>query len=226
MTTITSVDAVDVRFPTSLSLDGSDAMNPAPDYSAAYAIVHTDEEALELLRRNESGKAEREAEMLRDGFPAYTTSVGWMGYPDEKVRRLCREAADAGWTHFKVKVGASLDDDVRRAALVREEIGGGRELMLDANQAWDVGEAIANMRRLAEFDPYWIEEPTSPDDVLGHATIAKAIAPIRVATGEHCQNRIVFKQLLQAKAIGFCQIDACRLGGVNEVLSVLLMAAK
>jgi L-fuconate dehydratase len=342
MTRITAVDAVDVRFPTSRSLDGSDAMNPDPDYSAAYAIVHTDdesltghgftftigrgnevcvaaiealrplvvgrslegivddmggfwravtgdsqlrwigpekgaihlataaivnavwdlyakregkplwkllvdlspeevvasldfryisdalapEEALELLRRNAPTKHEREAEMLRDGFPAYTTSVGWLGYPDEKVRRLARDAVTAGWTHFKMKVGASLEDDVRRAQLLRDEIGAERKLMMDANQIWDVGEAIENMRRLAEFDPWWIEEPTSPDDVLGHLAIARAVAPIRVATGEHVQNRVVFKQLLQAGAIGFCQIDSCRLGGVNEVIAVLLLAAK
>jgi len=342
MTRITAVDAVDVRFPTSRSLDGSDAMNPDPDYSAAYAIVHTDdealtghgftftigrgnevcvaaiealrplvvgrslegivddmggfwravtgdsqlrwigpekgaihlataaivnavwdlyakregkplwkllvdlspeeivacldfryisdaltpEEALELLRRNAPTKYEREAEMLRDDFPAYTTSVGWLGYPDEKVRRLARDAVTAGWTHFKMKVGTSLEDDVRRAQLLRDEIGAERKLMMDANQIWDVGEAIENMRRLAEFDPWWIEEPTSPDDVLGHLAIARAVAPIRVATGEHVQNRVVFKQLLQAGAIGFCQIDSCRLGGVNEVIAVLLLAAK
>jgi len=342
MTTITAVDALDVRFPTSRSLDGSDAMNPDPDYSAAYAIVRTDdesltghgftftigrgnevcvaaiealrplvvgrsleaifsdlgafwravtgdsqlrwigpekgvihlataavvnavwdlyakragkplwkllvdlspeevvacvdfryitdaltpEEALELLRRNEPTKAEREAEMLRDGFPAYTTSVGWLGYSDEKVRQLSREAVAQGWTHFKMKVGASIEDDLRRAALLREEIGPERKLMMDANQAWDVREAIENVRRLAELDPYWIEEPTSPDDVLGHAAIARAIAPIRVATGEHVHNRVMFKQLLQAEAIGFCQVDSCRLGGVNEVIAVLLLAAK
>jgi L-fuconate dehydratase len=342
MTVITAVDALDIRFPTSQSLDGSDAMNPDPDYSAAYAIVRTDDEAetghgftftigrgneicvaaieslrplvigrsleeifedmgafwrslvgdsqlrwigpekgaihlgtaavvnaiwdlyakregkplwkllvdlspeeivacvdfryltdaltpdeaLELLRRHEPTKGEREAEMRRDGFPAYTTSVGWLGYPDEKVRRLCREAVAEGWTHFKMKVGANLEDDVRRAALLREEIGPDRKLMMDANQTWDVGQSIANMRRLAEFDPWWIEEPTSPDDVLGHAAIARAIAPIRVATGEHVHNRVMFKQLLQADAIGFCQIDSCRLGGVNEVIAVLLLAAK
>src|SRR5438874_13233655 len=185
----------------------------------------TPDEALALLKRLEPTKREREPEMRRDGFPAYTTSAGWLGYSDEKLRALCREAVNAGWTHVKMKVGRDIDDDVRRARIARTEIGD-RKLMMDANQVWDVGEAIANMKRLREFDPYWIEEPTSPDDVLGHATIAKAIAPIRVATGEHCQNRIVFKQLLQAKAIGFCQIDACRLGGVNEVLAVLLMAAK
>jgi len=185
----------------------------------------TPDEALAILDRAVTGKAEREAEMRRDGFPAYTTSAGWLGYSDEKIRALCREAVNQGWTHVKIKVGRDIDDDMRRARIVRTEIGD-RKLMMDANQVWDVGEAIANMKRLREFDPYWIEEPTSPDDVLGHATIAKAIAPIRVATGEHCQNRIVFKQLLQAKAIGFCQIDACRLGGVNEVLAVLLMAAK
>jgi len=342
MPRITAVDALDIRFPTSRSLEGSDAMNPDPDYSAAYAIVRTDDEeaighgftftigrgneicvaaiealrplvvgrsledvfgdmgafwrslvgdsqlrwigpekgvihlataaivnavwdlyakregkplwkllvdlspeeivacvdfryltdaltpkeALALLRRNEPTKGEREAEMRRDGFPAYTTSVGWLGYPDDKVRRLCREGVREGWTHFKMKVGASLEDDVRRAALVREEIGPERKLMMDANQAWDVGQAIENMRRLAEFDPWWIEEPTSPDDVLGHAVIARALAPIRVATGEHVHNRVMFKQLLQADAIGFCQIDSCRLGGVNEVIAVLLLAAK
>jgi len=342
MTTITALDALDIRFPTSRSLDGSDAMNPDPDYSAAYAIVHTDdesltghgftftigrgneicvaaiealrplvvgrsvegilddmgafwrdvtgdsqlrwigpekgaihlataavvnamwdlyakredkplwkllvdmspeeivgcvdfryitdaltpEEALELLRRNEPTKAAREAEMRRGGFPAYTTSVGWLGYSDEKVRQLCRTAVGEGWTHFKMKVGASLEDDVRRAALLREEIGPDNRLMMDANQTWDVGQAIANMKRLAEFDPWWIEEPTSPDDVLGHAVIARAVAPIRVATGEHVHNRVMFKQLLQADAIGFCQIDSCRLGGVNEVVAVLLLAAK
>src|SRR5256885_10509238 len=172
----------------------------------------TPDEALALLRRLEPTEAAREAEMRRDGFPAYTTSAGWLGYSDEKLRALCREAVNAGWTHVKIKVGRDLADDMRRARIVREEIGD-RKLMMDANQVWDVGEAIANMKELARFDPRWIEEPTSPDDVLGHAAIAKAIAPIRVATGEHCQNRAIFKQLLQAKAIGFCQGDACRLGG-------------
>jgi L-fuconate dehydratase len=184
------------------------------------------EEALAILRRNAPTRAEREAELERDGYPAYTTSAGWLGYPDEEIRRLCREGIAAGWSHFKIKVGENLQDDLRRCALVREEIGSHRKLMLDANQRWDVGEAIANMRELARFDPWWIEEPTSPDDVLGHAAIAKAVAPIGVATGEQCQNRVVFKQLMQAGAIRFCQIDACRLGGVNEVLAVLLMAAK
>jgi L-fuconate dehydratase len=186
----------------------------------------TPEEALDILRENEPTKAAREEEMLRDGFPAYTTSTGWLGYDDEKLRRLCREAVRAGWTHFKMKVGTNTEDDVRRAALIREEIGPKRKLMMDANQVWDVDESIENMQRLKEFDPWWIEEPTSPDDVLGHARIARAVAPVGVATGEHCQNRVVFKQFLQAEAISFCQIDACRLGGVNEVLSVLLMAKK
>ena len=341
--TITEVVARDVRFPTSENLDGSDAMNPAPDYSAAYAVLKTDspdgleghgltftigrgnelcvaaidalaplvvgktlesfaedmgafwhhvagdsqlrwvgpekgvihlataavvnavwdlyaksegkplwklladmspeelvrcvpfryitdaitpEEALRILRENEGTKAEREAEMLGEGFPAYTTSAGWLGYPDEKIRRLCREAVEAGWAHVKIKVGADLEDDARRARIVREEIGPNRKLMLDANQVWDVGEAIANMERLAEFDPWWIEEPTSPDDVLGHAAVARAVSPVGVATGEHGHNRVLFKQLFQAGAISFCQIDACRLGGVNEVLAVLLMAKK
>jgi L-fuconate dehydratase len=186
----------------------------------------TPDEALDLLRRNVPTKAVREAELLAQGFPSYTTSAGWLGYTDEELRRRCHAALAAGWTHVKLKVGADPADDLRRASILREAIGPERTLMLDANQVWDVGEAIANMRRLAAFQPLWIEEPTSPDDVLGHATIARAVAPIGVATGEHCQNRVLFKQLFQARAIRFCQIDACRLGGVNEVLAVLLMAAK
>jgi L-fuconate dehydratase len=342
MTRITGMSALDIRFPTSRTLAGSDAMNVAPDYSATYVVLSTDrpgleghgltftigrgnevvvaaanalcplvvglslesiaadmrgfwraitgdsqlrwigpekgaihlataavvnavwdlwakaegkpvwkllvdlspeelvacidfryvtdaitpDEALALLRRQAPTKRDREAEMRQRGYPAYTTSAGWLGYSDDKIRALAREAVAAGWSHVKMKVGRSIEDDVRRAGIIREEIGASRKLMMDANQVWDVDEAVANVKRLARFDPYWIEEPTSPDDVLGHAAIARAIAPIRVATGEHCQNRIVFKQLLQAKAIGFCQIDACRLGGVNEVLAVLLMAAK
>jgi L-fuconate dehydratase len=338
---ITAVDALDVRFPTSRALDGSDAMNPDPDYSAAYALVRTDEgadghgftftigrgneicvaaiealeplvvgrrtedvfgdmgrfwreltgdsqlrwigpekgvihlataavvnavwdlyaksegkplwkllvdmspaelvscvdfryltdalrpeEALALLEELAPTRTEREAELLEHGFPAYTTSVGWLGYPDEKVRELVREAQAQGWSHFKLKVGVDLAADARRAALLREEIGPDAKLMLDANQVWDVDEAIEAMQGLAPFDPDWIEEPTSPDDVLGHAAIARAIAPIRVATGEHVHNRVMFKQLLQAEAIGFCQLDVCRLGGVNEALAVLLLAAR
>ncbi len=341
--TITRVEVRDVRFPTSRGLDGSDAMNADPDYSAAYVVLHTDDadgleghgltftigrgnelcvaavralapfvvglsldeiaadmgafwrrvvgdsqlrwvgpekgvihlataavvnavwdlwakaegkplwklladmspeeivrcvdfryitdaltpdEALEILRRQAPTRAERERELRENGYPAYTTSAGWLGYSDEKIRRLCREGMAEGWSHFKIKVGRDLADDVRRAALIRDEIGPDRKLMVDANQVWEVNEAITSMRELARFDPWWIEEPTSPDDILGHATIARAIAPIGVATGEHCQNRIVFKQLMQADAISFCQIDACRLGGVNEVLAVLLLAAK
>ena len=339
--TITEAVALDVRFPTSQDLSGSDAMNEAPDYSAAYVILKTDtgveghgltftigrgnelcvaaiealsylvvgrtlesftqnmgafwrhvtgdsqlrwvgpekgvihlataaivnavwdlhakaegkplwklladmspeelvscvdfryitdaitpDEALEVVRQNEPTKPQREQEMLESGFPAYTTSAGWLGYPDEKIRRLCREAVAAGWGHIKIKVGRDLEDDMRRAGIIREEIGPDRKLMMDANQVWDVPEAIENMERLKAFDPWWIEEPTSPDDVLGHARIARAVAPIGVATGEHCQNRVVFKQLMQAEAISFCQIDSCRLGGVNEVIAVLLLAAK
>jgi L-fuconate dehydratase len=185
----------------------------------------TPDEALDMLRAAEPGRAARIAEMERDGYPAYTTSAGWLGYTDEQLRQLCRDALAEGWSHFKIKVGADLQDDIRRCTIIRQEIGD-RKLMMDANQRWDVGEAIENMRKLAEFDPWWIEEPTSPDDVLGHAAIARAIAPIGVATGEHCQNRMMFKQLLQARAISFCQIDSCRLGGVNEILAVLLMAKK
>jgi L-fuconate dehydratase len=185
----------------------------------------TPAEALSILRENASTRAVRIDEMERMGYPAYTTSAGWLGYSDEQLRQICRDALAEGWTHFKIKVGADIEDDIRRCSIIREEIGE-RKLMMDANQRWDVGEAIDNMRRLARFEPWWIEEPTSPDDVLGHAAISQAIAPIGVATGEHCQNRMMFKQLLQAGAIQFCQIDSCRLGGVNEILAVLLMAKK
>lgn len=339
--TITNLTAHDIRFPTSRTLDGSDAMNPDPDYSAAYVVLHTDgdveghgltftigrgtelcvaacqalahlvvgktlasftadmgafwrmvtgdsqlrwvgpekgvihlataavvnavwdlyakaegkplwrlvadmspeevvrcidfryitdvitpAEALALLQAMASGRAQRIAHLETEGYPAYTTSAGWLGYSDEKIARLCRQGIADGWNHFKIKVGRNLQDDIRRCRLIRQEIGAGRKLMVDANQVWDVDEAIAWMGHLAEFDPWWIEEPTSPDDVLGHARIARAVAPIGVATGEHCHNRVMFKQLMQADAIGFCQIDSCRLGGVNEVLAVLLMAAK
>jgi L-fuconate dehydratase len=343
MGTITELEVIDVRFPTSRNLDGSDAMNPDPDYSAAYVIVRTDAgdgleghgftftigrgtevvvagvaalrplvigrstadvfgdmgafwrdlvgdsqlrwigpekgvihlataavvnavwdlfaksegkplwklvcdmtpdeivdlidfryisdaitpaRARERLSSLSSSRADREAELRRDGFPAYTTSVGWLGYDDEKIRRLCREALANGWRSFKLKVGADLDDDRRRARIVREEIGPDAIMAIDANQRWDVAQAITWVNALADFAPYWIEEPTSPDDILGHAAIARGVAPVRVATGEHVQNRVVFKQLFQADAIAVCQIDAARLGGVNEVLAVLLMAAE
>ncbi len=183
-------------------------------------------EACALLAQHAGTRAGREAALRRHGYPAYTTSAGWLGYSDDKIRRRCREGLARGWSHFKLKVGADPEDDRRRAAIIREEIGPSRRLMMDANQRWDVEEAIERMQALAEFDPWWIEEPTSPDDVLGHAAIAEAIAPIGVATGEQCQNRVLFKQFMQAGAIDFCQIDSCRLGGVNEVLAVLLMAAK
>src|SRR5499427_1421268 len=183
-------------------------------------------EALAILERLAPTRREREAEMLRAGFPAYTTSAGWLGYSDEKLRVLCREAVAAGWSHVKMKVGQSVEDDVRRARIVREEIGPERKLMMDANQVWDVGEAITNLKHLIEFEPYWIEEPTSPDDVLGHATIARAIAPVKVATGEHVQNRVIFKQMLQAGSLSYLQLDAARVAGVNENVAILLLAAK
>jgi L-fuconate dehydratase len=184
-------------------------------------------EALELLTGMRAGRAERLAELERQGgYPAYTTSAGWLGYSEEKVVRLAGEAVAAGFTHMKMKVGLDVEADARRAALIREAIGPQGTLMMDANQIWGVEQAVSAMRVLGRFDPWWIEEPTSPDDVLGHARIRREISPIRVATGEHVQNRVVFKQLMQANAIDFCQIDACRLGGVNEVLAVLLLAAK
>lgn len=186
----------------------------------------TPDEAMSILQAAAPTRDEREFRIRETGVPAYTTSAGWLGYSDDRIRQLCLDGTANGWTHFKLKVGADLEQDIHRLQLVRDTIGPDRTLMTDANQVWDVNEAIEYMRHLAKFSPWWIEEPTSPDDVIGHATIAKAIAPIGVATGEMCQNRIIFKQLLQAEAIQFCQIDSCRLGGVNEVLAVILMAAK
>jgi L-fuconate dehydratase len=186
----------------------------------------TPDEAVAILQHHEPTKGDREAELLKNGYPAYTTSVGWMGYTDETIRGLCTDALSEGWTHFKVKVGGKPEDDRRRVAAVREAIGPHHKLMVDANQAWDVNVAIDRIKELAQFNLWWAEEPTHPDDVLGHATIAKAVRPIGIATGEHCANRVLFKQLLQTNAISFCQIDSCRLGGVNENLAVMLMAAK
>ncbi|HEY3002716.1 MAG TPA: enolase C-terminal domain-like protein [Kribbellaceae bacterium] len=186
----------------------------------------TPDEALEILRRAEPGKAERERRLRSAGYPAYTTSPGWLGYSDEKLVRLCRQAVADGFGQIKLKVGDSLDDDVRRMRLARETVGPDIRIAIDANQRWDVEEAVPWIEALAPYDVWWVEEPTSPDDVLAHAAIAKAIAPIRVATGEHVQNRIVFKQLLQAGALSFLQIDAARVAGVNENIAILLLAAK
>ena len=340
---VTALDVLDVRFPTSEHLDGSDAMNPEPDYSAAYVVLRTDagdeleghalafttgrgndaqaaaiatlaphvvglsveevcgdlggfarslvhdpqlrwlgpekgamhmatgavvnaawdlaakragkpvwrfladmspeqlvaqvdfrwlsdaitpEEALEILRRAEPGREERIAQLLERGYPAYTTTPGWLGYSDEKLTRLAREAVADGFGQIKLKVGASLEDDIRRLRTAREAVGDGIRIAVDANQRWDVQPAIDWMHALAPYDPYWIEEPTSPDDILGHATIRKAVGPIKVATGEHIANRVVFKQLLQAEAVDIVQIDAARVGGVNENIAILLLAAK
>jgi L-fuconate dehydratase len=186
----------------------------------------TPEEALAILRRNVSTKVERERVLLAEGFPAYTTSAGWVGYPEETLPRRAREAIESGFTHLKLKVGGDIETDLRRARLVRAAIGRDHRLSLDANQAWGVEQAIEAIERLSEVDPWWIEEPTSPDDILGHKRIRDAVSPLRVATGEHVQNRVVFKQLLQLGAIDVCQLDCCRLGGVNEVLAVVLLAAK
>lgn len=186
----------------------------------------TREEALQILRKRKSGMDARLAQLQQTGYPAYTTSVGWFGFSDEKISRLCDEALAEGWTHFKLKVGGALEDDLRRARLVRAKIGPDRKLMMDANQKWDVQEAIERTRALAEVNPWWMEEPTSPDDILGHARIRREVPNVRIATGEHCHNRVMFKQLMQANAIDVCQIDSCRLAGVNENLAVILMAAK
>ncbi|MFC9693429.1 L-fuconate dehydratase [Kribbella sp. NPDC056951] len=342
MPRITSVEVIDVRFPTSLTRDGSDAMNKDGDYSAAYVVLHTDEPALagygftftigrgndlcvaaatqraapligrdvdelcenlgaiyrelqsdsqlrwlgpdkgvihlalaavmnavwdlaarragvplwrlltdmspqqlveaadlrylsdvltpdqavELLEQKESGRKQRIEELELSGYPCYTTSAGWLGYSDDKLRMLCEEAVAAGYNHVKLKVGADLADDVRRCGIAREVLGPDGHLMIDANQVWEVPQAIEWVKALAEFDPLWIEEPTSPDDILGHAAIRKAVAPIGVATGEHGMNRVLFKQMFQAGAIDFCQLDAARLGSVNEVLAVYLLAAQ
>ncbi|XP_022622821.1 mitochondrial enolase superfamily member 1 [Seriola dumerili] len=188
----------------------------------------TEEEAVDILVNAQEGKKRREDQMLKEGYPAYTTSCAWLGYPDQQLKQLCTDALEGGWTKFKVKVGADLEDDIRRCRLIRQMIGPNNTLMIDANQRWDVGEAISWVSRLSEFKPLWIEEPTSPDDILGHAAISKALAPlgIGVATGEQCANRVMFKQFLQASALQFVQIDSCRLGSVNENLAVLLMAHK
>ncbi|MCW0234094.1 MAG: L-fuconate dehydratase [Ferrovibrio sp.] len=342
MTKITSLRSIDLRFPTSQSLDGSDAMNPDPDYSAAYVVLETDQpgleghgltftigrgneiccaaidamkhlvvgldldwvkanpgrfwrhvtsdsqlrwigpdkgamhlatgavvnavwdilakqagkpvwrlvadmtpeeilsivdfryltdaitpdEALAILKKAEEGKAERIALLEKEGYPCYTTSAGWLGYSDEKLRRLCQEAVDQGFTHIKMKVGRNLEDDKRRLRIVREVIGDDRYMMIDANQVWEVGEAIDWVKELSVYKPFFIEEPTSPDDVAGHKAIREAVTPVKVATGEMCQNRIIFKQMIAGGAIDIVQIDSCRMGGLNEVLAVLLMAAK
>ncbi|MER7889950.1 L-fuconate dehydratase [Micromonospora sp. NPDC094482] len=339
----TELDIADIRFPTSRALDGSDAMNPDPDYSAAYVVLRTDagdgheghgfaftigrgndvqaaaiaslrpylvgrpvaavladlgglwrelvhdsqlrwlgpekgvmhmaiaavvnalwdlrakreglplwqllsrlspeelvdlvdfrylsdaltrQEALEILRAARPGRAEREEHLLSAGFPAYTTSPGWLGYDDDKLRRLCKEAVADGFGQIKLKVGADLADDIRRMTIARQTCGPDFPIAVDANQRWDVPTAIKWVRELAPFDPYWIEEPTSPDDVVGHATIARELAPIRIATGEHVANRVLFKQLLQLDAISYLQIDATRVAGVNENIAILLLAAK
>jgi L-fuconate dehydratase len=343
MPRFTEFETYDVRFPTSLDLDGSDAMNTDPDYSAAYVILRTDagdgleghgfaftigrgndvetaaiealrdhvvgldldatlsdlggfwkslvhdsqlrwlgpekgvmhmaigavvnavwdlaakragvplwkllsdltpeqivelvdfryltdaltpDEALEILRQAKPGRAEREAVLRERGYPAYTTTPGWLGYDDAKLVRLCREAVAEGFTQIKLKVGADLDDDIRRMQLAREAVGPEIRIAVDANQRWDVPEAITWIEALTPYDVYWVEEPTSPDDILGHATIARAIAPIKVATGEHVQNRVVFKQLLQAGSLSVLQLDSARVAGVNENIANLLLAAK
>lgn len=186
----------------------------------------TKDEALHILRERKIGMEARLEQLRQTGYPAYTTSVGWFGFSDEKIMRLCDEALVEGWTHFKLKVGGNPEDDLRRARLVRSKIGPDNYLMMDANQKWDVEEAIERTRALAEVNPWWMEEPTSPDDILGHARIRREVPQVRIVTGEHCHNRVMFKQLMQANAIDACQIDSCRLAGVNENLAVILMAAK
>ncbi len=186
----------------------------------------TPDEALEILESAEKGKIERIKQIEQEGYPAYTTSAGWLGYNDEKMRRLCKEAVDAGWSVIKLKVGLNLEEDIRRCRIAREELGSERRLFIDANQVWEVDQAIEWVNQLKEFNPWFIEEPVSPDDILGHKKVREGVAPIKVATGEMCQNRVIFKQLIQSDAIDVVQIDSCRVGGVNENLAIMLMAAK
>jgi L-fuconate dehydratase len=186
----------------------------------------TDHVAIELRASRREGQSEPLALLQQQGYPAYTTSAGWFGYSEEKIRRLAKEALAEGWTHFKLKVGGEPADDLRRGHIIREEIGWTNKLMVDANQKWGVLEAIDRTRQLAELKPYWMEEPTSPDDILGHARIRREVPQVRIATGEHCHNRIMFKQFLQAQAIDVLQLDSCRVAGVNENLAILLLAAK
>jgi L-fuconate dehydratase len=183
-------------------------------------------DALEILRAGKRQQTERLAILEAGGYPAYTTSAGWFGFSDDKIRQLCREALAEGWTHFKLKVGGTPEDDLRRAKMMREEIGWNCRMMVDANQKWGVEDAIQRTLALGQLKPYWMEEPTSPDDILGHARIRREAAPTRIATGEHCHNSVMFKQLLQAGAIDVCQIDSCRVAGINENLAIILMAAK
>ena len=204
---------------------------PAEQIVAAVDFRHISDalsrtEALDILKATEGDAAEREATLLRDGYPAYITSAGWLGYPDDLIRSKTRAALADGWNALKMKVGRDRDDDIRRTRILREELGPDRMLLIDANQVWDVDEAIAWTLALRDAQPWWIEEPTSPDDILGHARIANAVHPVRVATGEHCHNRIMFKQFMQSGGMDIAQIDGCRLGGVNEVIAVLLLAAK
>ena len=188
--------------------------------------VLTRKEALEIVRKNQPSKQRRIEMLEKSGFPAYTTSVGWLGYSDEKLKRLCKEALDAGFRHIKIKVGENLSNDVRRCRIVREIIGPNGILMVDANQVWEVDQAIESMQALNEFSPWFVEEPTHPDDVLGHRKIRDRLNGTKVATGEHCQNRILFKQLIESDAIDIVQVDACRMAGLNEILTVCLIAAK
>ena len=183
-------------------------------------------QAQELLIGALTGREDRLEKLLHQGYPSYTTSAGWLGYSDKQLKQKCADLKARGWNHFKIKVGRDLADDRRRCSLLRSEMGDDAKMMIDANQVWDVPEAIQWIQQLAEFDPWFVEEPTFPDDILGHAAISKAVSPIRVATGEMCHNRIMFKQFLQADAMQVCQLDTCRLGGINEVLAVLLLAAK
>jgi len=184
-------------------------------------------EAVDILNEaRQNGQPERLTLLQQQGYPAYTTSVGWFGYSEDKIRRLAKKALAEGWTHFKLKVGGNPAEDLRRGHIVRDEIGWTNKLMVDANQKWGVNEAIERTRQLAELKPYWMEEPTSPDDILGHARIRREVPQVRIATGEHCHNRVMFKQFLQAQAIDVLQLDSCRVAGVNENLAILLLAAK
>jgi len=210
-----------------VDMEATDLVHKCMDMKYLSEVL-TKEEAISMLEENKKTAGDRENELIKNGFPVYTTSAGWVGYTDERIKSLCKEYLDLGYNHFKMKVGVKVEDDIRRAGIIREMIGPDRKLMMDANQVWEVEEAIEWMKKLAEFKPWWIEEPTHCDDIMGHLRISEALGEydIGVATGEVCSNKVMFKQLIKMKAIKFCQIDSCRMASISEILPVLILAKK
>lgn len=188
--------------------------------------VLTESEALAILKKQESSRSIRVDALIKRGYPAYTTSIGWLGYSDDQIRSLTRDALAKGWSAFKIKVGKDTELNKRRSELIRDVIGPANKLMMDANQCWEREEAVKQIKALVPYDPWWIEEPIHPDDILGYQYVRQKVTPVRIAMGEHCHNRVMFKQFIQSHAIDVCQIDSCRVAGVNEVISIMLMVAK